>query len=117
RHYGDALDLCWRAHVSGARVLVVPDAEARHRGALSERVDESDRGAQREAERNRLRTVVGSYSLGHLIRVLPQYLVVSGGEAGASLITGHAGRAGALMGAWGSGWRGAGEKRRELKAL
>ena len=35
--YGDDVDLCWRAHLGGARVVVVPTARARHREALSER--------------------------------------------------------------------------------
>ncbi len=35
--HGDDLDLCWRAHLSGARVVVVPAARARHRAALIER--------------------------------------------------------------------------------
>ena len=35
--YGDDVDLCWRAHLGGARVVVVPAARARHREALSER--------------------------------------------------------------------------------
>ncbi|MGZ4737979.1 MAG: glycosyltransferase [Ilumatobacteraceae bacterium] len=35
--YGDDVDLCWRAHLGGARVVVVPAARARHREALSQR--------------------------------------------------------------------------------
>ena len=35
--YGDDVDLCWRAHLGGARVVVVPAARARHREALPER--------------------------------------------------------------------------------
>ncbi len=35
--YGDDVDICWRAHLGGARVVVVPAARARHREALSER--------------------------------------------------------------------------------
>jgi GT2 family glycosyltransferase len=35
--YGDDVDLCWRAHLGGARVVVVPAARARHREALNER--------------------------------------------------------------------------------
>jgi GT2 family glycosyltransferase len=35
--HGDGLDLCWRAHLSGARVMVVPNAVVRHRGALVQR--------------------------------------------------------------------------------
>ncbi len=35
--YGDDVDLCWRAHLGGARVVVVPAARARHREMLDER--------------------------------------------------------------------------------
>lgn len=35
--HGEDLDLCWRAHLSGARVLVVPAAVARHREQLRQR--------------------------------------------------------------------------------
>ncbi|MEO7397635.1 MAG: glycosyltransferase, partial [Ilumatobacteraceae bacterium] len=35
--YGDDIDLCWRAHLSGARVVVVPAARARHRERLVQR--------------------------------------------------------------------------------
>jgi GT2 family glycosyltransferase len=35
--YGDDVDLCWRAHLGGARVVVVPAARARHREQLNER--------------------------------------------------------------------------------
>ena len=35
--YGDDVDLCWRAHLGGARVVVVPAARARHREALDSR--------------------------------------------------------------------------------
>jgi GT2 family glycosyltransferase len=35
--HGEDLDVCWRAHLSGARVLVVPPARARHRRELSSR--------------------------------------------------------------------------------
>ena len=35
--YGDDVDLCWRAHLGGARVVVVPAARARHRESLSQR--------------------------------------------------------------------------------
>jgi GT2 family glycosyltransferase len=35
--YGEDVDLCWRAHLTGARVIVVPDARVRHRERLAER--------------------------------------------------------------------------------
>ena len=89
----DELDLCWRAHASGARVLVVPAARARWRGGDGP-LDERTR------ERNRLRTVLASYSGWHLVRVLPQYVLVTLVEALASVVTGHGRRAGALLVAW-----------------
>ncbi|HWL45708.1 MAG TPA: glycosyltransferase family 2 protein [Ilumatobacter sp.] len=35
--YGDDVDLCWRAHHTGARVIVAPDAVVRHREQLADR--------------------------------------------------------------------------------
>jgi GT2 family glycosyltransferase len=94
---GTELDLCWRAHLGGARVMVVPAARARHR---AERSGQHPEGQDRERERNRLRTVLSSYSGWHLIRVLPQYAVATLVEVVASILTGHVRRAGALAGAW-----------------
>ena len=54
--YGEDLDLCWRVHLSGARVLIVPSAKARHRNSLASRRDDPDRHVL-EA-RHRVRTVV-----------------------------------------------------------
>jgi GT2 family glycosyltransferase len=53
---GEDLDLCWRAHALGARVLVVSEASARHREAMEERISLRDR--RRLATRHRLRTVM-----------------------------------------------------------
>ena len=36
-HHNDDLALCWRAHLAGARVIVTPDAVARHVEALGDR--------------------------------------------------------------------------------
>ncbi len=36
-YHGEDVDLCWRAHHQGARVLVVPSARARHLEALEQR--------------------------------------------------------------------------------
>ncbi|NND74650.1 MAG: glycosyltransferase [Ilumatobacter sp.] len=35
--HGDDVELCWRVHHSGARVVVAPSARVRHRGRLPER--------------------------------------------------------------------------------
>ena len=91
--HGEELDLCWRAHAGGARVMVVPAARARRR-PTDDTLD--DRGR----ERVRLRTVLASYSGWHLVRVLPQYVLVTLVEAVASLVTGHPRRSAALVLAW-----------------
>ena len=35
--HGDDVDLCWRVHLSGARVVVAPQARVRHREELEVR--------------------------------------------------------------------------------
>jgi len=100
---GDDLDLCWRAHVSGARVLVVPAARARHRGAIGDRgaTDAPDRNrTEALAERQRLLTVLTCYRPMSLLRVLPQYAIASLIQAVLALLTGRLRRAQALVGAW-----------------
>ena len=56
---GDDLDLCWRAHVAGARVLVAPVTRVRHLEARGERRGTDDR--RRQLARHRLRSVLGNY--------------------------------------------------------
>jgi len=56
RIMGEDLDLCWRAHVAGARVIVVPGAKARHRESMEERINPRER--RRLLTRHRLRTVL-----------------------------------------------------------
>jgi GT2 family glycosyltransferase len=89
---GVELDLCWRAHASGARVLVVPSARVRWRGEVTA-------ADERTRERQRLRTMLASYSRWHLLRVLPQYVVVTMVEVVARVLTGRFRRAGALLAA------------------
>ena len=60
RVVGEDLDLCWRAHVAGARVLVAPSSRAAHREALAERAPAGGRG--RLARRHRVRTLLTCYS-------------------------------------------------------
>ena len=93
--HGSAVDLCWRTHVAGGRVLVVPDARAGHFAATT--YDEFD---GRLDERSRLRAVFGNYSAAHLARVVPQLVVVTLWQVLVSLVTGHVARARALVGAW-----------------
>jgi GT2 family glycosyltransferase len=53
--YGDDVDLCWRLHHIGARVIVVPAARARHRSQLATRRPDIHHG-RLQAE-HRVRTV------------------------------------------------------------
>ena len=92
------LDLCWRAHLSGARVLVAPAARARR---LPRPLTTFEREhAELRIANDRLRTILGAYGIGHLIRVLPQALLVTVIMALANLLVGHWRRAIALLAAW-----------------
>jgi len=73
--HGEDLDLCWRVHLSGARVLVVPPARARHRGELGARNPELD--SRVDIERHRVLTVLSLTSAAHVPFVFAQMLVES----------------------------------------
>ena len=53
--HGEDVELCWRLHHSGARVIVAPSARVRHRQALRERRPDLRHGARRA--RHRMRAV------------------------------------------------------------
>ena len=95
---GDALDLCWRARVAGARTVVMPAAVARHR----ETSGIGDGGERpRQALRNTARMVLANYSLLHLVRVLPQAVFASVLDALVSLLSGRFHAAADVVAAWG----------------
>lgn len=97
-YLGEDLDLCWRAQIAGARVVVAPDARVRHREALPGRRAIDDR--RRLLARHRLRTVLTCYGPFHLARVLPWAIVLTLFEAGYALVTGHVAQAGDVVAAW-----------------
>jgi len=72
---GEDLDLCWRAHALGARVLVNPAATARHREDLTTRIVGADR--DRFSRRHRIRSMLSNYGLAHTLRVVPQAIIAS----------------------------------------
>ncbi len=116
--HGDDLDLCWRAHLAGARVLVVPSARVQHREALDDRRAVDDR--RRLQARHRLRTVLTCYSAFHLVRVLPQALLFSLIEALYAVVVGRFGQARDIAAAWTWNLRRLGEvraRRRQIRAL
>ncbi len=113
--YGEALDLCWRAHVVGARVMVNPDSRVRHREAEEEGVHDDDRA--RLLARHRLRTVLTCYGPLNLIRVLPQIAILTVATVFSSLLTGHPGRAKDALAAWSWNFARYGEIRRRSNYL
>ncbi len=84
---GEDLDLCWRVHLLGARVMVNPAAVARHRGGFSSRANLI--GAEVRAERHRVRTVVTCTSLGRLPLVLVRLVVQSAADTLIGLFSGQ----------------------------
>ena len=93
------LDLCWRARLAGARVLVVPDARIAHPEAAGDR-SRTDRPDEFALARSRVRVLFTSYSLPHLLWLVPFGFVVGVIEAIGDLLTGRPRRARAAIGSW-----------------
>ena len=91
---GAALDLCWRSHLSGARVLIVPSATARqpHRVPVHGEAD----------ERNRMMTVASLTGSLRMLMIMPLLLVATLFGALVSVIRGDGRRAVNLMGSFGA---------------
>ena len=90
-----ALDLCWRARLAGARVMVVPDARVGHVGADGpEDVDE------RLVHRHRVRTLLVATGGLRLCWIAPIAFLMQMAEALVLLVQRNRSRAGALAGAW-----------------
>ncbi len=104
--FGEDLNLSWRAQVAGARVLVVPEARVRHFEAMAQDLRAGWQGqdaanrATELAEQHRIRTMLTCYGVFHLIRVLPQAVLVSAGQAFAQLVSGRRKAAAKTLLAW-----------------
>ncbi len=92
----DDVDLCWRARLAGARVIVAPDARVR-RGPSAPAKSPRE---IRDETRARVRMMVKSYSGWGLLRALPVGFALALGEAVAMVLTGRVRRAGALLAGW-----------------
>ncbi|MFN5605078.1 MAG: glycosyltransferase, partial [Actinomycetes bacterium] len=95
--HGEDLDLCWRAHLMGARVVVAPAARVRHRGGLRDRRPDLSYVAM--DARHRLSTVASLTGAARSFVVVPAMIVVTLIEAIVSLVTGHVRRASTEVGA------------------
>lgn len=112
---GDDVDLCWRAHALGARVLIGPAARVRHLEALGLR--RGGVGRRRAAARHRLRTTLVAYGRWHRFRVLPQVAVLGVLEAVYAVLAGHPDQAADILGAWPWNLRRIRSVRRRRRAL
>jgi GT2 family glycosyltransferase len=114
-YLGEDLDLCWRAHVAGARVLIVPAAQVRHLEALGVRREVDDR--RRLQARHRLRTMLACYRPLTLVRVVPQAAVMSVVEGAYALAAGQPRQAADVLGAWTWNLRRLGQVRARRRAI
>jgi GT2 family glycosyltransferase len=96
---GADVDLCWRAQIAGARVVVAPAARVRHLEAARPDVRGGEPGVDIVA-RNRLRMVLVDYGRIHLIRVLPQAFVLMLAETLFAVVTGQGAHARGTVRAW-----------------
>ncbi len=115
---GEDLDLCWRAHLVGARVVVAPRARVRHRQNLGERIDAT--GLARVEAAHRQRTVLTNYRFAHLLGLVPLLVVVSIIEAIIEAAIGRRDHARAQLAAWGTSLRSAPaiwRSRRRVRAI
>ncbi len=72
----DDIDLSWRAHLAGFRVVAEPKAYLYHR--VSATLSKTHNRAQKRyiSERNTFRTLLKNYSWGYLALILPSYLFI-----------------------------------------
>jgi GT2 family glycosyltransferase len=112
---GEDVDLCWRAHWAGARVVVAPDAVVRHRSALAARRPDIDHA--RLSARRRIDTVLSLTGSMRLVPRILQLLLLTIAEAVIGLFTGRGAEAWnsiiALLGVP-FRWRSLAERRRRL---
>ena len=84
---GEDLDFCWRAHIAGARVLVVPNARARHLESMGTRI--SVREKRRLATRHRIRSMYVTANRRAFLTTVPIGIALLLLESFVALITGR----------------------------
>lgn len=109
-YLGEDLDLSWRTHLLGARVMIAPAARVRHLEALGERRPVDDR--RRLLARHRLRTTMVAYGRWNRIRVVPQAVVIALVEMVYGVLAGRPDRARDVFSAWTWNFR----RRRQIRA-
>ena len=90
---GTDLDFCWRVHLTGARVVVVPAAVARHRESMIERSDEDEQALLAEKDTARLQTVMSLTTRSKLPALVVEAFLVTVVHALVLAVTGFPRRA------------------------
>ncbi len=97
--FGEDVDLCWRAHLVGARVVVTPFAQVRHREAASsrQRLLPAARALQ---WRHELRSVLKNYERTRRVLRVSELALWSAIESLYFVAVGHRRRAREVISAW-----------------
>jgi len=120
---GEDVDLCWRAQVAGARVMVVPAAVVAHRQALSSGQRLSTAVGTRRASlqdlrrRHQLSTVLASWSWPSLFIVIPMLVAFEFAEVLIAAAGRDSDRVGAVVGSWRYALRHRAEIRRQREFI
>lgn len=101
--FRDDLDLCWRMHLHGGRVLVVPSARVRHFAAAASRArkDRAINHPKYLTERHTMAALLKATSLRRLPLVFLLAILGGGLRALALALTGRPGDALQILWAWG----------------
>lgn len=97
-YFGEDVDLCWRAHVAGARVAFCPDAVVEHQEKFDQRRDAENR--ERLELRHGARMMLANYELRRLVWVMPIVAVLSFVDVVISALIGRFSRVGDIVSAW-----------------
>ena len=95
---GEDIDLCWRAQMAGARVMIVGGAVARHRARLVERTGVDD--VRATTARHSLRAMLVNHGRISLVIFVPLALLMSTVEVLVALFTVQFRRASDTVSAW-----------------
>ena len=91
---GNDLDLCWRLHTTGARVVIVPGAVARHRESMLDRsAEEWFVYSDVDVESTRVRTSIALSSRAQLPFIFLETVLITVARGVLLLTTGRASRA------------------------
>src|SRR4051812_5475766 len=110
----DDVDLCWRARLAGARVIVAPAARMRHRQSTTDEArpaPELEPQDLRAKTRTRVRMLCKTYSRVSLLWVLPTAFLLGVAETVGLIVTGRVRRGVAVFVGWCSAFAHPGELR------